>query len=87
MLQQEVVKVLTEISKRHNISYKDAKSIYCDVFVFLEEEFSKINDNNPETWNSNCIVKNFGKFVVNKSKLKRYGTIKKIERESNELST
>jgi hypothetical protein len=87
MLQQEVVKVLTEISKRHNISYKDAKSIYCDVFVFLEEEFSKINDNNPETWNSNCIVKNFGKFVVNKSKLKRYGTIKKIEREPNELST
>jgi hypothetical protein len=87
MLQQEVVKVLTEISKRHNISYKDAKSIYCDVFVFLEEEFSKINDNNPETWNSNCIVKNFGKFVVNKSKLKRYGTIKKIERQPNELST
>ena len=87
MLQQEVVKVLTEISKRHNISYKDAKSIYCDVFVFLEEEFSKINDNNPETWNSNCIVKNFGKFVVNKSKLKRYGIIKKIERESNELSS
>jgi len=87
MLQQEVVKVLTEISKRHNISYKDAKSIYCDVFVFLEEEFSKINDNNPETWNSNCIVKNFGKFVVNKSKLKRYGTIKKIKGESNELPT
>jgi hypothetical protein len=87
MLQQEVVKVLTEISKRHNISYKDAKSIYCDVFVFLEEEFSKINDNNPETWNSNCIVKNFGKFVVNKSKLKRYGINKKIERQSNELST
>jgi hypothetical protein len=87
MLQQEVVKVLTEISKRHNISYKDAKSIYCDVFVFLSEEFSKINDNNPETWNSNCIVKNFGKFVVNKSKLKRYGINKKIERQSNELST
>lgn len=87
MLQQEVVKVLTEISKRHNISYKDAKSIYCDVFVFLEEEFSKINDNNPETWNSNCIVKNFGKFVVNKSKLKRYGTIKKIKGDSNELPT
>jgi hypothetical protein len=87
MLQQEVVKVLTEISKRHNISYKDAKSIYCDVFVFLEEEFSKINDNNPETWDSNCIVKNFGKFVVNKSKLKRYGINKKIERQSNELST
>jgi hypothetical protein len=87
MLQQEVVKVLTEISKRHNISYKDAKSIYCDVFVFLEEEFSKINDNNPETWNSNCIVKNFGKFVVNKSKLKRYGTNKKIKGESNELSS
>lgn len=87
MLQQEVVKVLTEISKRHNISYKDAKSIYCDVFVFLSEEFSKINDNNPETWNSNCIVKNFGKFVVNKSKLKRYGTIKKIKGDSNELPT
>jgi hypothetical protein len=87
MLQQEVVKVLTEISKRHNISYKDAKSIYCDVFVFLTEEFSKITDNNPETWNSNCIVKNFGKFVVNKSKLKRYGINKKIERQSNELST
>ena len=87
MLQQEVVKVLTEISKRHNISYKDAKSIYCDVFVFLSEEFSKINDNNPETWNSNCIVKNFGKFVVNKSKLKRYGTIKKIKGDSNELLT
>ena len=87
MLQQEVVKVLTEISKRHNISYKDAKSIYCDVFVFLEEEFSKINDNNPETWNSNCIVKNFGKFAVNKSKLKRYGTIKKTKGEPNELPT
>ena len=87
MLQQEVVKVLTEISKRHNISYKDAKSIYCDVFVFLTEEFIKITDNNPETGNSNCIVKNFGKFVVNKSKLKRYGINKKIERQSNELST
>ena len=87
MLQQEVVKVLTEISKRHNISYKDAKSIYCDVFVFLSEEFSKINDNNPETWDSNCIVKNFGKFVVNKSKLKRYGTIKKTKGEPNELPT
>jgi len=87
MLQQEVVKVLTEISKRHNISYKDAKSIYCDVFVFLTERFSKITDSNPETWNNNCIVKNFGKFVVNKSKLKRYGINKKIERQSNELST
>lgn len=87
MLQQEVVRVLIEISKRHNISYKDAKSIYCDVFVFLEKEFSKINDSNPETWNSNCIVKNFGKFVVNKSKLKRYGINKKIKGESNKLST
>jgi hypothetical protein len=57
------------------------------VFVFLEEEFSKINDNNPETWDSNCIVKNFGKFVVNKSKLKRYGINKKIEGEPNELSS
>ena len=87
MLQQEVVKVLTEISKKHNISYKDAKNIYCDVFVFLIDGFSKISDSNPETWNSNCIVKNFGKFVVNKSKLKRYGINKKIEGESNELPT
>jgi hypothetical protein len=87
MLQQEVVKALTEISKKHNISYKDAKGIYCDVFVFLTEEFAKISDENPETWNSNCIIKNFGKFVVNKSKLKRYGIIKKIEGEPNELSS
>jgi hypothetical protein len=87
MLQQEVVKVLTEISKKHNICYKDAKSIYCDVFVFLTEEFSKINENNTETWDSNCIIKNFGKFVVNKSKLKRYGINRKIKGEPNELST
>jgi hypothetical protein len=57
------------------------------VFVFLTEEFSKINESDPETWDSNCIIKNFGKFVVNKSKLKRYGIIKKIARESNELSS
>jgi hypothetical protein len=87
MLQQEVIRVLTEISKKHNICYKDAKGIYCDVFVFLTEEFSKINESDPETWDSNCIIKNFGKFVVNKSKLKRYGIIKKIARESNELSS
>jgi hypothetical protein len=87
MLQQEVVRVIAEISKKHNVSYKDAKSIYCDVFVFLTEEFGKITDKNPETWNSNCIVKNFGKFVINKSKLKRYGIIKKIEGEPNEFST
>ena len=87
MLQQEVVKVLAEISKKHSICYKDAKSIYCDVFVFLTEEFSKINESNPETWDSNCIIKNFGKFVVNKSKLKRYGIIKKTKGEPNELST
>jgi hypothetical protein len=55
--------------------------------VFLTEEFSKINDSNEETWDNNCIVKNFGKFVVNKSKLKRYGINRKIKGEPNELST
>jgi hypothetical protein len=87
MLQQEVVKVLGEISKKHGISYKEAKTIYGDVFVFLVEQFGKLSDENPETWENNCIVKNFGKFVVNKSKLKRYGINRKIKGEPNELST
>jgi|TARA_R110000868_G_scaffold386659_1_gene655030 hypothetical protein len=86
MLQQEVVKVLGEISKKHGISYKETKIIYSDVFAFLVEQFSKLSDEDPESWDNNCIVKNFGKFVVNKSKLKRYGINKKIKGEPNELS-
>jgi len=79
-LQPEVVDILMEVSKKHKISYEECKDIYADVFKYMISEFAKITHTNDATWNSNFILKNFGKFVINKNKLKKYGNIK-IKRE------
>lgn len=86
-LQDEVIRKLTEIAKRNSVSYTEVKSIYSGLFEFLVSEFSQIDDSDPNTWNKNVIIKNFGKFVINKSKLKKYEHIKrKINEQSNELT-
>ena len=86
-LQDEVIRKLTEIAKRNSVSYTEVKSIYSGLFEFLVSEFSQIDDSDPNTWNKNVIIKNFGKFVINKSKLKKYDNIKrKINEQSNELT-
>jgi hypothetical protein len=81
--QQEVIRLLEEVSKSEKISLKEVKLIYTDLFTFLIEEFSQITHTDPNTWDKNIIIKNFGKFVINKSRLKNYGNIKKAEGESN----
>jgi len=70
-LQDEVIRKLTEIAKRNSVSYTEVKGIYSGLFEFLVSEFSQIDDSDPNTWNKNVIIKNFGKFVINKSKLKK----------------
>jgi hypothetical protein len=86
-LQDEVIRKLTEIAKRNSVSYTEVKSIYSGLFEFLVSEFSQIDDSDPNTWNKNVIIKNFGKFVINKSKLKKYEHIKrKINEQSNKLT-
>jgi hypothetical protein len=86
-LQDEVIRKLTEIAKRNSVSYTEVKNIYSGLFEFLVSEFSQIDDSDPNTWNKNVIIKNFGKFVINKSKLKKYDNIKrKINEQSNELT-
>jgi hypothetical protein len=86
-LQDEVIRKLTEIAKRNSVSYTEVKNIYSGLFEFLVSEFSQIDDSDPNTWNKNVIIKNFGKFVINKSKLKKYEHIKrKINEQSNELT-
>tara|TARA_R110000868_G_scaffold14173_3_gene66093 strand:- start:666 stop:881 length:216 start_codon:yes stop_codon:yes gene_type:complete len=65
-----------EVSKKHKISYEECKNIYADVFKYMIGEFSKISHLKEETWDSNFILKNFGKFVINKSKLRKYGNVK-----------
>lgn len=85
--QQEVIRILEEVSKAENISLKETKLIYNDVFNFLINEFSEITHTDSSTWDKNIIIKNFGKFVINKSRLKNYGNYKKTEGEPNELSS
>jgi hypothetical protein len=86
-LQDEVIRRLTDIAKRNNVSYTEVKGIYSGLFEFLISQFSEISDSDPNTWNKNVIIKNFGKFVINKNKLKRYELFKrKINEQSNELT-
>ena len=86
-LQDEVIRRLTDIAKRNNVSYTEVKGIYSGLFEFLISQCSEISDSDPNTWNKNVIIKNFGKFVINKNKLKRYELFKrKINEQSNELT-
>jgi hypothetical protein len=39
--QQEVIRLLEEVSKSEKISLKEVKLIYTDLFTFLIEEFSQ----------------------------------------------
>jgi hypothetical protein len=85
-LQEEVVDILIKVAKSNNVSYNEVKSVYISLFDFLIKEFSKISDEDISTWNKNVIIKNFGKFVVNKNKLKRYESKRKINEQSNKLT-
>ena len=86
-LQDKVIEKLIEVGKSNNVSFVETRRVYTALFDFLVKEFSQISDADVSTWDKNVIVKNFGKFVVNKSKLKRYGINRKIKGEPNELST
>jgi len=83
-LQDKVVQKLTEVAKANSISFAETKKIYVLLFDFLIKEFSQISDKNISTWDKNVIIKNFGKFVINKNKLKRYESKRKINKQSNE---
>ena len=77
-IQAEVVRIITEISKMNNVSYNTVKDIYYNIFQKMLLEFKTISDENPQTWDKNTIVKNFGKFVINKNRLKKYGSYRKV---------
>lgn len=84
-LQDQVVDILIKVAKENKVPYSEVKTIYTSLFNFLISEFSEITDENAETWNKNIIVKNFGKFVVNKNKVKKYEEFKRrISKEPNE---
>ena len=78
-IQAEVVRIITEISKRNNVSYNTVKDIYYNIFQKMLLEFKTISDENPQTWDKNTIIKNFGKFVINKNRLKKYGSYRKAK--------
>ncbi len=78
-IQAEVVRIITEISKRNNVPYNTVKDIYYSIFQKMLLEFKTISDENPQTWDKNTIVKNFGKFVINKNRLKKYGSYRKAK--------
>lgn len=78
-IQAEVVRIITEISKMNNVSYNTVKDIYYNIFQKMLLEFKTISDENPQTWDKNTIVKNFGKFVINKNRLKKYGSYRKAK--------
>lgn len=78
-IQAEVVRIITEISKRNNVPYNTVKDIYYNIFQKMLLEFKTISDENPQTWDKNTIVKNFGKFVINKNRLKKYGSYRKAK--------
>jgi glutathione peroxidase-family protein len=85
-LQDKVIDKLIEVGKSNGVSFIETKRVYSALFDFLIKEFSQISDQDISTWDKNVIVKNFGKFVVNKNKLKRYESKRKINEQSNELT-
>jgi len=85
-LQDKVIEKLIEVGKNNGVSFVETKRIYTCLFEFLVKEFSQISDQDISTWDKNVIIKNFGKFVVNKNKLKRYESKRKINEQSNELT-
>lgn len=86
-LQDKIVDMLIKVGKSNGVHYSEVKRIYVSLFDFLVKEYSQITDQDPKTWDKNVIVKNFGKFVINKSKLKRYGLLKgTIKEQPNELT-
>jgi len=85
-LQDKVIEKLIEVGKNNGVSFVETKRIYTGLFEFLVKEFSQISDQDISTWDKNVIIKNFGKFVVNKNKLKRYESKRKINEQSNELT-
>jgi hypothetical protein len=85
-LQDKVIDKLIEVGKSNGVSFVETKRVYSALFDFLIKEFSQISDQDISTWDKNVIIKNFGKFVVNKNKLKRYESKRKINEQSNELT-
>ena len=85
-LQDKVIDKLIEVGKSNGVSFVETKRVYSALFDFLIKEFSQISDQDISTWDKNAIIKNFGKFVVNKNKLKRYESKRKINEQSNEHS-
>ena len=85
-LQDKVIEKLIEVGKNNNVSFIETRRVYVSLFDFLIKEFSQISDADVSTWDKNVIVKNFGKFVVNKSKLKRYESKRTTNEQSNELT-
>lgn len=85
-LQDKVIEKLIEVGKSNGVSFVETRRVYSALFDFLIKEFSQISDQDISTWDKNVIIKNFGKFVVNKNKLKRYESKRKINEQSNEHS-
>ena len=85
-LQDKVIDKLIEVGNSNGVSFVETKRVYSALFDFLIKEFSQISDQDISTWDKNVIIKNFGKFVVNKNKLKRYESKRKINEQSNELT-
>ena len=85
-LQDKVIDKLIEVGKSNGVSFVETKRVYSALFDFLIKEFSQISDQDISTWDKNVIIKNFGKFVINKNKLKRYESKRKINEQSNELT-
>ena len=85
-LQDKVIERLIEVGKSNSVSFVETRRVYTALFDFLIKEFSQISDQDISTWDKNVIIKNFGKFVVNKNKLKRYESKRKINEQSNELT-
>ena len=84
-LQDKIIEKLIEVARKNDVSFAETRRIYAALFDFLVKEFSEISDQDPNTWDKNVIIKNFGKFVINKNKLKKYESKRKTERQSNEL--
>ena len=85
-LQDKVIERLIEVGKSNSVSFVETKRVYSALFDFLIKEFSQISDQDISTWDKNVIIKNFGKFIINKNKLKRYESKRKINEQSNELT-
>lgn len=85
-LQDKVIEKLIEVGKANGVSFLETRRIYVSLFDFLIKEFSQVSDQDISTWNKNIIVKNFGKFVTNKNRLKRYESKRTINEHSNKLT-